>query len=391
MFKKAVHTYLPSTVVLSPHREQRNNVAVSLVRAKPGSLFPGRRFLLPHFADHDHVGQFSVDAHRALHDCWRASGDDEGRTQDGAANPTSLVDEGIRSSRRLFLITLTGYRLANFFVIATIGTIKFALTVLGYSAALTDLEWMFGVIYALISYCVGMYKDVRPTVCSWLFHKDYTVHLILCISRFIRATCSIVVRFVLVPSLSLAMVFLPIRVMVRAAQSMRYGAIWWLPVTAWLSLYDRTTCRLWSRPRSLDDSRGTLYPGATRSLLRRLSTESGKVCDHTTSLAPLDVYPLLVIPLPRGVSLCSSGVRMFDVVDAFAGITVVTAAAVLRAVCGSHWGNSLKEVDNPAVLLALELARRLLRTTTDGKLSVGYAVVWMIVSVYWLLKQVSVQ
>lgn len=107
------------------------------------------------------------------------------------------------------------------------------------------------------SWWVGLYEAVQPPVWPWFFHKDCTGNMPTTCVRFIR-TCkylviqsndtdspssevyALLIRGLLTPAVSLVIMVLPIRPMLHGVESMEYGRIWWVPITAWFILWTRS-------------------------------------------------------------------------------------------------------------------------------------------------------
>lgn len=87
--------------------------------------------------------------------------------------------------------------------------------------------------------------------------------------------------------------------------------------------------------------------------------------------------------LPHNISLLSSGVLLFYVVDLFAIAVVVAVINVFRVKFGKQWWNSLEEVESPLNLLLIDLLRRRLLPAVEG--TIGYGVVWLVVASYWFV------
>jgi len=82
-------------------------------------------------------------------------------------------------------VKLTGYRLLNIVLIFSIGVAKAVLTYQGKSTAPTTLDWVLGVLLAIILYWLGIYERVDLPILFWFFHRDYSEPLIITPIRFV--------------------------------------------------------------------------------------------------------------------------------------------------------------------------------------------------------------
>ncbi|KAH8079406.1 hypothetical protein BXZ70DRAFT_647152 [Cristinia sonorae] len=336
------------------------------------------RPLLPLDVFDGHAEQFRIHTLHALHERWRVVMEQYATDMSSLAQVNGVADSDanhpadeapIATVRPPLLIALTGYRLSNILLVIVIGTVKFVLTMYGYSTVPTALDWALGVVLALLSYYVGMYESIQPQVCPWFFHKDYTMHLAFSALRFIRAVYALIVRGVILPLLSLAVIALPIRLMLHASEHMTHGRIWWLPVAVWLLAWMIIPEPPFMVMLVLG---GRLGMGVLPQMIQEALSKT--------------VYKMTrFTPVPRDVSLYSSGVPIFNAADVLAGILVV---GLTTLVCAAYEGNLwVKGVEGPGVVLLLELARRRMRFA--GNRTLGYTVLWAVTTSCWVVTKFS--
>jgi len=70
-------------------------------------------------------------------------------------------------------VKVTGYRLLNIFVIATVVSWKAVLSYHGQLFAPTTIEWISAGVLTLGLWWLGLYESVQPPVLPWLFSRDY--------------------------------------------------------------------------------------------------------------------------------------------------------------------------------------------------------------------------
>jgi len=107
-------------------------------------------------------------------------------------------------------VPLTAYRILNMTVIISFGTAKAVLTAQGQSATPTTLDWLLGVVFAVILYYVGLWEPVRPRVLPWFFHKDYGQPVFYFCGRFLGSCCMIIIRGFFLPIALFALTFIPL-------------------------------------------------------------------------------------------------------------------------------------------------------------------------------------
>ncbi|KAJ7032865.1 hypothetical protein C8F04DRAFT_958327 [Mycena alexandri] len=69
-------------------------------------------------------------------------------------------------------VKITLWRLINTAILLVLGIWKAATTYRGQSTAPTTLDWIVGVLWALISYWVGIIEQENPACALWLFERD---------------------------------------------------------------------------------------------------------------------------------------------------------------------------------------------------------------------------
>ncbi|KAH8079430.1 hypothetical protein BXZ70DRAFT_911070 [Cristinia sonorae] len=268
-------------------------------------------------------------------------------TEDPSTDPTL----------ELYLPVLTVYRLMNIIVLVAFGTAKFVLAMHGYSASPTALEWAIGVLFTAVSYFAGLYESEERPIWPWFFRKNYTGHIVIFTVRFLRTSFAISLRGIVIPSISLVVVFLPVRLMLYASATMKHGQAWWLPIALWITV--------WLFPAELPciaiaNSVGRLIPGRWAS---------------TT------------LKLWQRVNSMTDGVSPFNVTDLLAGTTVIVICTIGRTVYDGPWWNTFPALENSVVLLAMEIARRRLHPKTEEVY--GYVLVWVTALVYSLFKLIA--
>ncbi|KAF9464327.1 hypothetical protein BDZ94DRAFT_1308108 [Collybia nuda] len=67
---------------------------------------------------------------------------------------------------------MTRWRLLNSLVIITFGMWKAISAYLGYSTLPTTIDWILGVMWALISYWASLLESEHPTIGKWLMQDD---------------------------------------------------------------------------------------------------------------------------------------------------------------------------------------------------------------------------
>ncbi|KAF8318422.1 hypothetical protein DL93DRAFT_2035315, partial [Clavulina sp. PMI_390] len=68
---------------------------------------------------------------------------------------------------------LTGYRILTTAIILGFGLAKAALSCVGWTLVPITLEWVMGVVAALILYWAGFYEAPRTKVFPAFFQRDY--------------------------------------------------------------------------------------------------------------------------------------------------------------------------------------------------------------------------
>ncbi|KAJ7032864.1 hypothetical protein C8F04DRAFT_1106018 [Mycena alexandri] len=69
-------------------------------------------------------------------------------------------------------VEITLWRLINTAILLVLGIWKAAATYRGQSTAPATLDWIVGVLWALISYWVGIIEQENPECALWLFERD---------------------------------------------------------------------------------------------------------------------------------------------------------------------------------------------------------------------------
>ncbi|KAF8318467.1 hypothetical protein DL93DRAFT_396093 [Clavulina sp. PMI_390] len=92
-------------------------------------------------------------------------------------NPEEFLDHKdnyqIIDRYRSWGVAVTGYRILTTAVLLAIGSIKFAFTLHGKASANT-LEWIIGIILALLIYWLGFFEPPKAKGWSPFFHVDYS-------------------------------------------------------------------------------------------------------------------------------------------------------------------------------------------------------------------------
>ncbi|KAI0039636.1 hypothetical protein FA95DRAFT_1459805, partial [Auriscalpium vulgare] len=68
---------------------------------------------------------------------------------------------------------ITGYRLLVSAVLIAFSIPKAVLAYEGMSVMPTTLDWVMGLLCALLLYWLGLFESVTPPILPWLFHRDY--------------------------------------------------------------------------------------------------------------------------------------------------------------------------------------------------------------------------
>ncbi|KAF9036290.1 hypothetical protein BJ165DRAFT_1507779 [Panaeolus papilionaceus] len=96
--------------------------------------------------------------------------------QTGITNASGMSSERRRASyagpKRL--PTISGYNILVSLVAILFGLVKATLSYLGYSTALTTVDWVFAVIITTCLFVLGLYQDRGGTVFPSLFRLDYS-------------------------------------------------------------------------------------------------------------------------------------------------------------------------------------------------------------------------
>ncbi|KAF8310493.1 hypothetical protein DL93DRAFT_2084497 [Clavulina sp. PMI_390] len=71
-------------------------------------------------------------------------------------------------------VYITGYRILTTIVILGFGVTKATLSYMGWTVVPITLEWLMGVVAALILYWMGLYEAPRTRVFPAFFHQDYS-------------------------------------------------------------------------------------------------------------------------------------------------------------------------------------------------------------------------
>ncbi|KAJ7327604.1 hypothetical protein DFH08DRAFT_1026731 [Mycena albidolilacea] len=71
-------------------------------------------------------------------------------------------------------VKITAWRILNTSVLLVLGTYKAVATYLGETAAPTNLDWMIGVVWALVSYWVSIVEQEAPSIAPWFFMTDWS-------------------------------------------------------------------------------------------------------------------------------------------------------------------------------------------------------------------------
>ncbi|KAF8318423.1 hypothetical protein DL93DRAFT_2054584, partial [Clavulina sp. PMI_390] len=67
---------------------------------------------------------------------------------------------------------ITAYRILTTVVILGFGLAKASLSYMGWTVAPITLEWIMGVVAAIVIYWLGPCEALRPKIMPWIFHRD---------------------------------------------------------------------------------------------------------------------------------------------------------------------------------------------------------------------------
>ncbi|TCD62479.1 hypothetical protein EIP91_006827 [Steccherinum ochraceum] len=289
-------------------------------------------------------------------------------TQHRRVRNSSLNAGSAGSIERNSLVRITVFRILNT-VVATGYCIAKALSASWDNPfRMTGSESILVILFVVGSYMLAQYQMRHPTIWPAFFEKDLTASSLVYSSRYLRASQTLFSQGVCVPSLSLAIKFLPIRYMYRGIQEEGLGRMLWIPIAVWFAL-----C--------------TYLPQMPLVSLMRIAGQLGHIVPSSARTSCKRLQQQLVRFTPRPVSVFSSGIPIFDAVDLAAAATIVMAVHLVRARYGKQWWNSVQEVEHPAHLLAVDLVRRQTRPEIRGRL--GYLLVWTVVGVDWVLTEIG--
>ncbi|KAJ7121575.1 hypothetical protein C8R44DRAFT_876964 [Mycena epipterygia] len=94
--------------------------------------------------------------------------------QDYASSKNRFVSRAV--------VKITAWRILNTVVLLTLGIYKAVTTYLGQAPAST-LDWIIGVVWALISYWASLVEQENPTIAPWFFDEDLSSDLHTVVAR----------------------------------------------------------------------------------------------------------------------------------------------------------------------------------------------------------------
>ncbi|KAH8079404.1 hypothetical protein BXZ70DRAFT_647216 [Cristinia sonorae] len=115
-------------------------------------------------------------------------------------------ERGLGVTRRL---RVTGLRLLNTVLLAGLGIVKAVLAARGQSVVPSVLDWVLGVVWAILLYWIGFVEEIRPRVWWWFLHRDYAPEVWIFFARFPGAVILAFVQGLLLPLLSALLLMLP--------------------------------------------------------------------------------------------------------------------------------------------------------------------------------------